>query len=150
MMSWYRLEHFLHSSHLCRKEVRGGGGNAGDNGGWHACTDDAGDGAGAASGIGVEGNSGGRTGDGGVAGDLGVIGAEGNMDVKASDGGEVFTSAVVVWSCRARSGVEEGESGTAAGIVAGSEGGERTSSSSRPLPQQFYFIASLSHFLSWW
>ncbi len=52
MMSWY---HFLHSSHPCWKEFQGGGGNAGDIGGWHTCTDDAGDGAGAASDIGVEG-----------------------------------------------------------------------------------------------
>ncbi len=66
MMSWYRLEHFLHSSHPCWKEVRGGGGDAG---GWHTCTDDAGNGAGAASGDGVEGGSGGGTGDVGVAGD---------------------------------------------------------------------------------
>jgi hypothetical protein len=61
MMSWYLLEHFLHSSHPCWKEFQGGGGDAGDIGGWHTCTDDAGDGAGAASGIGVEGGSGGGT-----------------------------------------------------------------------------------------
>jgi hypothetical protein len=69
MMSWYRLEHFLHSSHPCRKEVRGGGSDAGDIGGWYVCADVAGDGAGAASGNGVEGGSGGGTGDGGITGD---------------------------------------------------------------------------------
>ncbi len=55
------------------------------------------------------------------------------MDVKASDGGENGTSTVVVWSCRARSGVKEGERGAAVGVVAGLDGGERTSSFSRPL-----------------
>jgi hypothetical protein len=69
IMSRYRLEHLFHCSHPCWKEVRGGGRDAGDTGGWHTCTDDAGDGAGAASGNGVEGGSGGGTGDGGVAGD---------------------------------------------------------------------------------
>ncbi len=54
------------------------------------------------------------------------------MDVKASDGGEDGTTASVVWSCRAHSGVEEGESGAAAGVVAGLDSGKRTSSSLRP------------------
>jgi hypothetical protein len=80
-------------------------------------------GAGAVSGVGVEDESSGGAGDGGVIGDRGVVGCEAH---DSSKGGK---SADVSEGCSACNGIEKGEIGAAAGGIAGLEGSERTSSS---------------------